>query len=433
MRTAAYVYPWDVVGDLAAPDRIAGLGLDGVVLAAAYHSTRALTPFHPRHRVVVARHAAVYYPPDPGVWRGRRLHPAAARWMPGTDAFGAAGADLRTSGLGVHAWVVLAHNTRLGEAFPDVAVRNAYGDNYPWALCIAQDEVREYATTLVAEIASRSDIDGFELEACGWYGYDHQSAHDKSGGVRLTAFEEFLFSLCFCPSCRRGYRDEGLDPDALRAAVRVRLDDTFAGRPGAPLEAQTAEAVQRMRSRVGDRFRAEVIAAAQPHRVLLHAHPEPLRCGANVGLDPTTALRIADGLVLSCWRDMDDAGADLAQVARAARDGQPVAARFLSVAGLGGDVGGLPSRIGRARAAGATELRFYHAGLASSADLDAIRQGLLAWAQPSRASTPERDRSSKSSRTSSARPRSTRPGKPQPPSHRCWTRPAHAAGPACCG
>jgi hypothetical protein len=310
MRTAAYVYPWDVVGDLAAPDRIAGLGLDGVVLAAAYHSTRALTPFHPRHRVVVARHAAVYYPPDPGVWRGRRLHPAAARWMPGTDSFGAAAADLRTSGLGVHAWVVLAHNTRLGEAFPDVAVRNAYGDNYPWALCIAQDEVREYATTLVAEIASRSDLDGFELEACGWYGYDHQSAHDKSGGVRLTAFE--------------------------------------------------------------------VIAAAQPHRVLLHAHPEPLRCGANVGLDPTTALRIADGLVLSCWRDMDDAGADLAQVARAARDGQPVAASFLSVAGLGGDVAGLPTRIGRARAAGATELRFYHAGLASSADLDAIRQGLQA-------------------------------------------------------
>jgi hypothetical protein len=377
MRAAAYIYPWDVVGDPAAPDRIAGVGLDGVVLAAAYHSTRALTPFHPRHRIVVARHAAAYYPPDTGVWRGRRLRPAGAPWMPGADPFGAAAADLRASGLSVHAWVVLAHNSRLGEAFPDVAARNAYGDSYPWALCIAQDEVCEYAATLVAEIASRSDIDGVELEACGWYGYDHQSAHDKSGGISLTPLEEFLFSLCFCPACRRGYRDVGLDPDELQAAARVWLDDTFAGRPGAPLEAQTAEAVRQMRGRVGDRFRGEVVAAARPRRALLHAHPDPLRCGANVGLDAATALQVADGLVLSCWHDMDDACADLGRAAPAASAGRQIAASFLAVAGLGGDVAGLPSRIGRARAAGATELRFYHAGLASGADLRAIGQGLL--------------------------------------------------------
>ncbi|HZE50940.1 MAG TPA: hypothetical protein VE074_15320 [Jatrophihabitantaceae bacterium] len=379
MGVGAYLYPWDVVGDPAAAARVADLGVDDVVLAAAYHSTRALTPFHPQHRIVVARHAAAYYSIDPTRWAGRRLRPSPATWVSGADAFGAAAAAVRDAGLGVHAWVVLAHNTRLGEAFPDVTVRNAYGDSYPWALCIAQDEVREYAATLVAEIASRSDIDGFELEACGWYGYDHQSAHDKSGGVPLNAAEEYLFSLCFCSACGRGYADAGLDPDELRATVRSRLDDTFTGSDQpVRLDASTADAVLQMRRRVGDRFRAEVAEAARPHPVLLHAHPDPQRYGANVGLDAPTALKVADGLVLNCWRDMDDAAAALAEVAAAAGDGQQVVASFLAIAGMGADLTGLPSRIERARAAGATDLRFYHAGLASRADLATLRQGLRA-------------------------------------------------------
>lgn len=58
MRMPGNVYPWDVDGDPAAADRLAGLGLTGVTLAAAYHSVRAVAPLHPRHRIVV-RDAAV--------------------------------------------------------------------------------------------------------------------------------------------------------------------------------------------------------------------------------------------------------------------------------------------------------------------------------------------------------------------------------------
>ena len=48
MRAWANLYPWDVDGDPAAADRIAGLGLTGVTLAAAYHAVRAVTPVRPR-------------------------------------------------------------------------------------------------------------------------------------------------------------------------------------------------------------------------------------------------------------------------------------------------------------------------------------------------------------------------------------------------
>ena len=72
MRAWANLYPWDVDGDPAAAGRIAGLGLTGVALAAAYHAVRAVTPFHPRHRIVT-RDAAIYYRADPSRWRACRL------------------------------------------------------------------------------------------------------------------------------------------------------------------------------------------------------------------------------------------------------------------------------------------------------------------------------------------------------------------------
>src|SRR5439155_17516228 len=85
LRASAFVYPWDVVGDPDAPRRIADLGVEQVTLASAYHSTRALTPRHPRHRIVTARHAAVLYPPDPRRWAGRSLRPHPQAWVAATD------------------------------------------------------------------------------------------------------------------------------------------------------------------------------------------------------------------------------------------------------------------------------------------------------------------------------------------------------------
>ncbi|MCZ9346385.1 hypothetical protein NGM37_52630, partial [Streptomyces sp. TRM76130] len=183
MKASAFVYPWDVNGDPRAPERVAGLGVEQVTLAAAYHSTRALTPRHPRHRVVTAEHAAVLYPPDDGRWAGRELTPyPAGDWAPG-DAHGEAAAALAEAGLEVHTWVVLAHNSRLGAEHPHTSVVNAYGDRYPWAPCIAQPATRAYLVDLAAEAAVRPGARGTELESLGWYGLAHLHAHDKTGGV----------------------------------------------------------------------------------------------------------------------------------------------------------------------------------------------------------------------------------------------------------
>jgi hypothetical protein len=367
----ANLYPWDADGDPAAADRIAGLGLTGVTLAAAYHAVRAATPSHPRHRIVT-RDAAVYYRPDPARWRGARLRPLAAS---PAGSFDRAAEALRAAGLTVTAWAVLTHNARLGAAVPSAAVRNAFGDRYPWALCLAAPPVLDYAATLAAEVAALPGAGAVELEACGWYGAEHGSAHDKTESL-VSHESAWLLSVCFCPACRREYAGAGADPARLAAEVRAALTPA-GGHGGPPLSPEAAGLLTAVRSRLAGSFQREVVAAARRaapgKRVYLHAHPDPRATGANPGCDPAVLLRRdgADGIVLSCWNPRTAAGL-VRRTTASAPAGACVAASLLTVAGLGGSPATVADQALAVLAAGATELRLYHAGLASSADLAAI-------------------------------------------------------------
>ncbi|WP_053655059.1 hypothetical protein [Streptomyces sp. MMG1121] len=384
MKASAFVYPWDVNGDPAAPARLAGLGVEQVTLAAAYHSTRALTPRHPRHRIVTAEYAATLYPPGDR-WTGRGLRPyPAGRWAPG-DAYGEAARALAAAGLAVHTWVVLAHNSRLGAEHPDTSVVNAYGDHYPWAPCIAQPATRAYLVDLAAEAAVRPGAHGTELESLGWYGLAHLHAHDKIGGVGLGAAGQYLMSLCFCPSCRAGYGEQGLDADALAASVRDALEPLWRGAAddeGWPtvvklLGEEAAARTRAWRDNTAGTLQEEAVAAVRAaapagFQVLLHADPVSHHCGANAGVDPARVLCVADGVVVPCAGGT----ALLAPFAEHARQETVIAANFTVVSGMGGSPGALAADAARARAQGATELRLYHAGLASDDDLAAVREAL---------------------------------------------------------
>jgi len=396
LLVSAYLYPWDVDGDPAAVDRIAGLGVDEVSLAAAYHAVRAVTAFHPGHRIVT-RDAAVYYRPGADRWHDAALRPVQAD--PGS--FERAAARLQAGGLRVNAWAVLVHGCSPGPApgpgavagseGQDGSVRNAYGDRYPWALCAGLPATRRYAATLAAEVAALGDVDAIELEACGWYGIEHGSTHDKTGRPDADPDARWLLSLCFCPACAEAYSQAGINPDRARAAVRAALDaalgwgtaqDTGAALPaGGGLGEDIQQALLRARaSRAGQLLREVVAAvrAAAPQRpVLVHTDPDPRADGSNPGYDLAVLLGPggADGIVLGC-PDPARAASHVARAAAQAPQGARIAAVLQAVAGLGGRPDTLAEQAATVREAGATELRLYHAGLASARDLAAIRTQL---------------------------------------------------------
>lgn len=375
VRHGTFVYTWDVVGDPAAAERIAGLGMDTATLQASYHAVRAITPRHPLHRIVHAEHAAAYFRLRPDRWRGRRLRPPSPGWgVAEQDRFGTAAAALAAAGLRVEAWLVLTHSSILGRAAPELTVRNAFGEPYSYALCPAHPEVREYALALVREVAEQYDVTSLMLEACGWLGYEHGSHHDKTHGADLSPGVRDLLSVCLCHACRAALGDRGLDPDDLARDLRTAVDAEL--RSGVPAGRALADTIGAPRARLVFAHRASVIAglvrgaarAAPARELLLMAADNPQATGPDVGVDLEDFAAPADAFVLKCWGAEEPALSEVRGAAKRTR--VPLIA---NVTVLEEQPVQLAARVRRLLAAGAHEFRYYHSGLASAARLAALR------------------------------------------------------------
>lgn len=378
-----YAYPWDVVGDPDAADRLAGLSARAVAVAAAYHTTRAATPHHPGHRLVAARTSACYVPVRPSVWKDSRLVPAEPDWVPGENPFGVARDALRGVGLPVHAWVVLTHNSLLGGANPDLTVCNAFGDRYTYALCPSAPDVADYCELLVDEVATLGDPDGLILEACGPLGARHGSHHEKTDGADWTPVQLDLLSLCFCAACRGAYTEAGLDPAELSRRVRDGIDshdppnsvDAALG-PLAPvvLDVRTGATAGLVR-----RLTARARQARPGIRISLHASADPWATGpfaTAVGGVPGV-----DCLVGTCWTPPDTAAAGLSALRERAPKGVDIGAYVLALPPQPEDPEALAGLLHRFARAGADEFHMYHGGLASTRRLAAVKQALVKLAE----------------------------------------------------
>lgn len=375
MRVTGYAYPWDV--DPGFLRRARDLGVDEVAVAIAYHGARAATPWQAGRASVLAEHAALYRPVREDVWRFRALRPEPAPWTGSTDSAGEAVRTLAAAGLRAAAWLVLTHNSLLGTRFPAVTVRDCFDQPYPWALCPAHDEVRDYAATLAAECVRDLPVDAVILEACGQLGVTHQNMHEKTDAVWAPAAQRLL-SVCCCRACVRRWRSAGLDPHRTRALLRDAvlaviasgdLDRTEDGLPG-----DVRATLLACRQQATDLLRAEVLAAIGPQaRVVLHASPDPWATGALPGLTPATG-RDARGVVVSCWQP----GQTSVDVVAAARAVLPstvdVGAYVTAVAAAPApDIGGYVRALA---AAGAAELHLYHLGLAGPARYADLRAAI---------------------------------------------------------
>ncbi len=378
MKTLAHAYPWDIIGDPAAPARLRDLGVDGIALAASYHSVRAATPQHPAHRLVDARHAALYTPLRPSAWEGRRLAPAAPSWMTGDDSYGEAARALRDVGLPVHAWIVLTHASRLGELAPELCVRNAFGDRYAHALCPAQPEVIDYCQLLVREIVECARPDGVVFEACGPLGFAHGGHHEKTEGAGWGGVQQQLLSLCFCAACMSRYADAGLDTAELGRRVRMGVDavaDSVEEALG-----DMAPSVAAVRASLARHLRQQVVAAVRAIdagiRITLHASADPWATGAF----PTIAGGVdadVDVLVINGWAGAQASRPSMAAMRAVAGPQARLASYVLVLPPQSAESAALARELADFAQAGIDEFHFYHVGLASALRLRAMRQAIV--------------------------------------------------------
>ncbi|MHC3393241.1 hypothetical protein ACLQ2E_27865 [Streptomyces lavendulocolor] len=333
MRTEMFAHPMSFRRDPGAQaERLRAIGVDRVRLAYAYHGGRwLLTTSDPA--------AVVDFPP------GRWFAPDGDAVAGGTplpvlgDEATAAAKALIASGVAVTGWLVGLHQSHLATSRPELALCNAFGHRYRHALCPSQPEVVHYARSLVAETAEQPGVSGLELEAFGYLGWQHQSAHDKSG-AQLRPADRWLLSLCFCGSCAARFAGAGLDAvetaARTRAALHAQLADpqparTIAQDAVAALGQDQHDTVLAVRSQVTTDLVRTAAEASGGLPVSIRATGDPYACDGKSSDDLGALARAAGSLTVTNLAG--DASALCRDLAAAGRtEGQVVAGWNLGAA-----------------------------------------------------------------------------------------------------
>jgi hypothetical protein len=282
------------------------------------------------------------------------------------DAFATSAQLLAHEGLDVDAWIVLTHLDDPEFSDLDLVERNAYGEPYPYALCPASEDVREYCLTLVEETLRSADVRGVVLEASGPMGFDHASTHDKSEFATLSATQRDLLSLCFCTACRQAQRGCGIDSDEVAALVRTGIDADVSSPEGA-LGKELADEVAKYRLTLGTTLREAMIERVrdvQPEAtVTLHASARRWATGSFPALNAQPWSTSISAVVSNAWEPVwaEDEVLALAGVV----DGRAGIGAYVRV-DRGWSDDDIDEKLQRYMRAGATELHLYHLGLLTS-------------------------------------------------------------------
>jgi hypothetical protein len=306
-----WVYPWDI-SDASVEDRlgaIRNLGATAISIPFAYHSVRALAP-HREGRKVISAAAALGFRPRPGEFSTTGIRPPSMDWAADEGPVPGLMSHAEKNGLRIKAWTVVFHSSPLASANADAAIRNCFEDTFSHALCPSAPKAREYAVRLVRAISARP-VHAIELEAVGFYGYEHLSLHDKCG-VAFDLFHQFLFSCCFCPHCTELFKSAGLNPGFLATTFRQRLLSFFEGRVPPVKDVTLAHA--ELSSLLGEKSAIALLNARSrcvltllqeiretvPRSIELTVSSglSPFECGALFGANPQDTLTTAKQLLL---------------------------------------------------------------------------------------------------------------------------------------
>lgn len=212
-----YTYAWDIadIGVTQFVDEVLAMGITDVTLASAYHAGKFIRP-HAKNppRVIFPEDGVTYF--DPDFWRYGEIKPQAHS----EDAIRAVLPALLTDGrIKVHGWTVLLHNTRLGTAFPQYTVKNAFGDGYVYSLCPMQTAVFDYAVNLCADLSHQHQLSSIVLETPGWLPYGH-GYHHEFAQVASNAWLDNMLGMCFCDACKTAAKEKGIQIDALQTRIQ---------------------------------------------------------------------------------------------------------------------------------------------------------------------------------------------------------------------
>ena len=385
-------------------DNVAGrAGLGGVTLAAAYHHGRDIFPHNPKRRVHFLEGGTVFFQPDTARYQGRVLQPLVSELARESDVLAGLCSAAHARSMRVRAWTVFLHNYSLGEAHPDCASRNVFGDRHVTDLCPSNPEVRTYAAALAADIAAKG-VDVVVAESLHFHGLEHGFHHERYF-IELGPLGRYLLGLCFCEHCLAAAREHRVDVDHLERAVRLELERRFAATPDPePAELERGDVEAFADGELGGYLETRAATVSSLVKECAEAAPLALidLSGAIKGY--ATGRPVGAAAPSIGWQFGIDVSAiaESCQVEAIGYAADPERLRFDldGYRSLAGDknlsvimrpmapdcdsAGNLAQKLEVARAAGCTETGFYHYGFMRLESLDLIRAALDAAGYPAR-------------------------------------------------
>ncbi len=221
---SVYCYAWDIaeLGVRSVADELQAIRINTITLAGSYHAGKFLRPHGTKGKVFFPEDGTAYFKTDPS--RYGMIRPQENSLLASADIFEE---FCKLESMKVNAWMVLMHNSLLGQRHLDCCVANAFGDRYIYNLCPASSAAREYAVSLCADLSDRYEVDGITLETPGFLPFAHGYHHEFSL-VRQNTWLDNLLGICFCDACLNGAAVAGIDAKSLRKRVAKAIEGYFA-------------------------------------------------------------------------------------------------------------------------------------------------------------------------------------------------------------
>lgn len=207
----------------AAFSRLRGeIVVDGVVVSAVAPPRLALRPRITDTPKIASHEAAAWFQPTAKHYANTRLRPNTASAIKSRNALAKLIAAATQQSLAVRAAVDLFDNAALVSRHGTIACVDLFGRPHESRVCPSHPDVREFAASVVEDLASNFEIEAIELGDVHFGRGLYTESHIESGAVLSDAVTSLL-GWCFCPACRQRADELNLDADGVIAELNELL------------------------------------------------------------------------------------------------------------------------------------------------------------------------------------------------------------------
>ena len=351
--------------------------LDAINLASAYHTFDMLRPHLPANNTLEVSQSAIYFEPQASLYGA--IKPHVSPLMQNENWWGEAAKAAASAGINLNSWTVYFHNSYLTQSHPECAEVRCTGDISTSAPLPGKPR----RARLCHRALSRSGSQLRHLPSS-----NANPSPTPVGAICTTTPNtvltwvlggRYLFSLCFCDSCKKRAMEANIDIAQLQSTVTAKIRTAF--ETGQPVRETIPELKRTIPGLAAfDAMREEIVTSLV--RELKAAIDVPLSYilmgdATITGSNPKAIAQIADSVeILSYTADPQRTSTRVSELLPIIQSPDQLVVGLQAYPPASPDAETLCANLQAAREQGVTKFAFYNYGIMPLSALDWVRQAI---------------------------------------------------------